>query len=132
MTLVMEGIALDDPLRPFIENKMTAVTSRGRLRPISARVAFTDENGPKGGPGIRCALTVDMPRRRPLHVEDTAATPRQAFDLAFEALERRALQEIDRARDRRRRPKKYFVAKRLLEAEAERPVETPSRQRRSA
>src|SRR5256712_13622127 len=123
MTLVMEGIALDDPLRPFIEEKMTAATGRGRLRPTAARVGFTDENGPKGGPGIRCALTVDMPRRRPLHVEDTAATPRQAFDLAFEALERRALQEIDRAPDPRRRPKKPFLAKRLLRAEPERPRE---------
>ena len=67
MTLVMEGIALDDPLRPFIESKMAAVTSRGRLRPISARVAFTDENGPKGGVGIRCSLTVEVPRRPTTH-----------------------------------------------------------------
>src|SRR5438874_117939 len=36
MTLVMEGIALDDPLRPFIEEKMAAATGRGRLRPPAA------------------------------------------------------------------------------------------------
>ena len=67
MTLVMEGIALDDSLRPFIVEKMTAATSRGRLRPTAARVGFTDENGPKGGVGIRCALTVEIPRRPPAH-----------------------------------------------------------------
>ena len=131
MAIVVEGLG-DVVLRRLIGKKLDALSRHLRQPPITVRVGFSDENGPKGGPGIRCALTVDMPRRRPLHVEDTAATPRQAFDLAFEALERRALQEIDRARDRRRRPKKYFVAKRLLEAEAERPVETPSRQRRSA
>jgi ribosome-associated translation inhibitor RaiA len=74
-----------------------------------------------------------MPRRGALHAADIAATHRQAFDLAFEALERRALREIDRARDGRRRPKKYFVAKRLLESEpVNESVEAPSRARRSA
>jgi len=99
---------------------------------VAVRVGFTDENGPKGAPGIRCAFTIDMARRRALHVEHTAATPRQAFDLAFEALERRALQEIDRARDRRRRPKKYFLAKRLLESGAAQTREPRTRQRRTA
>jgi len=110
MTLVMEGIALDDPLRPFIQNKMTALTSRGRLRPISARVAFTDENGPKGGIGIRCALTVELPRRPTLHASGLGATPRLAFDAAHAALAHELTRERQRRRDAARRPKKYFAA----------------------
>src|SRR3989442_3827135 len=131
MALVVEVLG-DVALRRLIGKKLEALRRHLRQPPIAVRVGFTDENGPKGSPGIRCAVTVDMARRRALHVENTAATSRQAFDLAFEALERRALQEIDRERDRRRRPKKYFLAKRLLESEPEQPVETPNRQRRSA
>ena len=98
MTLVMEGIALDDPLRPFIDTKMAALSRRGRVRPISGRVAFTDENGPKGGIAIRCALTIELPRRPTTHANGLAETPRLAFDAAHEALE----QELDRERGRRR------------------------------
>jgi len=110
MTLVMEGIALDDPLRPFIQDKMTAATSRGRLRPTAARVAFTDENGPKGGVGTRCALTVEVPRRPTVHANGLGETPRLAFDAAFDALEAELARERRRRRDVARRPKKYFAA----------------------
>jgi ribosome-associated translation inhibitor RaiA len=131
MAIVIEGLG-DAALRRLVGKKLDGLLRHLRQPPVAVRVDLTDENGPKGGVGIRCALTVDMARRRTVHVEHTAATPRQAFDLAFEALERRALQEIDRARDRRRRPKKYFLAKRLLESGGGQPVEPPNRQRRSA
>jgi hypothetical protein len=110
MTLVMEGIALDDPLRPFILEKMIAVTSRGRLKPTAARVGFTDENGPKGGVGIRCALTVEIPRRPAKHASGLGETPRLAFDAAYTALEHELSRERQRRRDVARRPKKYFAA----------------------
>jgi len=110
MTLVMEGIALDDSLRPFILEKMTAATTRGRLRPTAARVGFTDENGPKGGVGTRCALTVEIPRRPPAHANGLGETPRLAFDAAYAALEHELTRERQRRRDASRRPKKYFAA----------------------
>jgi len=116
MATVIEGLS-DAALRRLIGKKLNTLSRHLPRPPIAVRVGFTDENGPKGGVGIRCAITVDLPRRRSLHAEDMAAAPRQAFDLAFDALERRALKEVDRARDGRRRPKKYFVAKRLLGAE---------------
>jgi len=129
MAIVVEGLG-DPALRRLIRKKLDAL--RVRQPPTAVRVGFTDENGPKGGPSIRCALTIDMVRRRAVHVEHTATTPRRAFDLAFDALERRALQEIDRTRDRRRRPKKYFLARRLLESEAGPPVERRGGERRTA
>src|SRR6267143_1036103 len=100
MAIVVEGLG-DTALRRLIRKKLDALRDHLRQPPTAVRVGFTDENGPKGGPSIRCALTIDMARRRAVHVEHTATTPRRAFDLAFDALERRALQEIDRTRDRR-------------------------------
>ena len=132
MTLVMEGIALDDPLRPFIQDKMTAVTSRGRLRPTAARVAFTDENGPKGGVGLRCALAVDVPRRPATHASGLGETPRLAFDAAFTALEHELTRERQRRRDVARRPKKYFVADQGNLPDGEAALPPVRRRRRSA
>src|SRR5207245_9547206 len=131
MAIVVEGLG-DPALRRLIRKKLDALRDHLRQPPTAVRVGFTDENGPKGGPSIRCALTIDMARRRAVHVEHTATTPRRACDLAFDALERRALQEIDRTRDRRRRPKKYFLARRLLESEAGPPVERRGGERRTA
>ena len=132
MTLVMEGIALDDPLRPFIQDKMAAATSRGRMRPTSARVAFTDENGPRGGVGIRCALTVDLPRRPATHASGLGETPRLAFDAAHAALEHELSRERQRRRDVARRPKKYFVAEQGHRPDGEAALPPVRRRRRSA
>ena len=132
MTLVMEGIALDDPLRPFIQEKMTTLTSRGRLRPTAARVGFTDENGPKGGVGTRCALTVELPRRPATHANGRGETPRLAFDAAYTALEHELTRERQRRRDVARRPKKYFVADLGLRPEGEAALPPVRKRRRSA
>ena len=132
MTLVMDGIALDDPLRPFIQEKMTAATGRGRLRPTAARVGFHDENGPKGGPGIRCALSVDVPRRPTVHANGLGETPRLAFDSAFAALEHELAREREQRRTIARRPKKYFVANAGLRPDGEAALPPVRRRRRSA
>ena len=132
MAITIEGLS-DPAPRRLIGKKLEALGGHLARPPIAIRVGFTDENGPKSGVTIRCALTVELGGRGAVHAEDIAATPRQAFDLAFEALERRALKEIDRARDRRRRPKKYFLAKRLLESgSVVEPSLMPRRPRRSA
>jgi ribosome-associated translation inhibitor RaiA len=132
MTLVMEGIALDDPLRPFIQEKLTAAITRGRLRPTAARVGFTDENGPKGGVDIRCALTVEVPRRSTLHANGLAETPRLAFDTALAALEQELTRALQRRRDIARRPKKYFTASRGHLPDGEPGLPPVRRRRRSA
>ena len=76
---------------------------------MSAKVAFFDDNGPKGGVASRCAFTVKLPYRPALRVEHTAETPRVAFDAGFAALERLLERYRERARESRRHPKKYFV-----------------------
>lgn len=86
------------------------------VAPTTARATFTDENGPKGGPAIRCALEVKHPRRSAVHVETIATTQRLAFDGALAKLERAVTRRRKIARDAKRRPKKYFAARRVLAA----------------
>jgi hypothetical protein len=77
-------------------------------------VAFVDQNGPKGGPAVRCAADVTLARHPAFHIECLDTTPRRAFDAVLEDLDRQLLRFVGRLRDRARRPKKYFAAKRLL------------------
>lgn len=103
-------------LRARIGGRMAAALEPIKLKPVSAQVVFFDDNGPKGG-GVRCAFTVRLPYRRALRVEHAAETPRLAFDGGFNALERLLERYRERERDSRRRPKKYYVAKRLTEGQ---------------
>ncbi|MGH7311808.1 MAG: HPF/RaiA family ribosome-associated protein [Candidatus Rokuibacteriota bacterium] len=118
MTFTFEGLNHDPALRELILRKLEGLAERLRPAPVSARIAFTDENGPKGGVDTRCTLTIEVPRRPALHVEQIAANHRLAFDGAFAGLEQLVLRERETTRTQRRRPKKYYVAKRLLEGDA--------------
>ena len=86
------------------------------VEPTVARATVTDENGPKGGPAIRCALEVKQPRRPAVHVETVATTEQLAFESALAKLERAVARRREIARDAKRRPKKYFAAARVLAA----------------
>jgi ribosome-associated translation inhibitor RaiA len=111
----IQGISPRDPLHDRVLAQLGEVLSPIRTGKVPAKVTFEDENGPKGGPDIRCTITVRLPRRAEIVVEDLAETPRLAFDGAFESLRRQVVQRRDERRDVARRPKKYYVAKRLLE-----------------
>lgn len=119
MTKIIEGANRAPSLRRIVETKLEGLARRHRVQPVSARVGFVDENGPKGGIDIRCALSLDLPRRPTLHVNELGINRRAAFDAAFDALERRLARELEQGRERRRRPKKYYLAKRLLAPEGE-------------
>src|SRR5262245_28685720 len=115
----IEGAPRNAALRTRIAQGLGKAVRRAAAEPKTALVSFTDVNGPKGGVGIRCAITVWMPRRRPVHVEEMATEARFAFSAAVDVLERGLRRQDERAQERRRRPKKYYVAKRLLEPEAD-------------
>lgn len=119
--MTIEGTA-DELLRALVEEKVGEVLDRRGLRAVAVRVGFTDQNGPKGGEGKHCAVTVEVPRHTPLHVGATAASERGAFEVVLDTLERQAVRERERLRATRRRPKKYFVAKRLLSPETTLPA----------
>jgi hypothetical protein len=110
----ISGLKAAPALRARIGERLTAALEPIALKPVSAQVAFFDDNGPKGG-GIRCALTVRLPYRPALRAEHVAGTQRLAFDGGFSALTGLLARYRDRQRESRRHPKKYFAAKRLTE-----------------
>jgi hypothetical protein len=114
MMIEIEGLGARSSLRAFMTRKIKTLFDGLTVTPITVRIGFVDENGPKGGVAIRCGINAQLPRRAAIHVEHRAATDRLAFDGALEALERRFERERGRQRAERRRPKKYFLAKRLL------------------
>jgi ribosome-associated translation inhibitor RaiA len=80
------------------------------FEPTAARIVFTDDNGPKGGEAIRCALEIRLPRRPAVRVEETARTQRLALDGGLAKLERRLRRMRKTTREAKRRPKKYYAA----------------------
>jgi len=119
--------------REWVRTAAEALLGRLRVKPTAVQVMFRDDNGPKGGVDVRCGLTLEVPRQAPLHVEATAETPRVAFEAARDLLERGLRESRERARTERRRPKKYFVANRLLapDAQSDEPVQPVTRRRRA-
>jgi ribosome-associated translation inhibitor RaiA len=114
MVLDIQGGERDKALRARAVKLVGAALEPITVAPVKAKITFFDDNGPKGGLGMRCAVDVRLPFRPAIRVEQVAETSRLAFDGAFAALERRLERYRERDRDSKRRPKKYFVAKRLL------------------
>ena len=110
----IRGIPGEHPLQPPVRQTMSAALAHVRPAPLGVQVRFVDDNGPKGGVDIRCALTVRVPFRPSIRVEHMGETPRHAFDQALAVLGRQLERDEARARDARRRPKKYYAATRLL------------------
>ena len=107
-----------DPLRGRATRLMAEALAKLTVAPVKGQASFFDDNGPKGGRAMRCALTVRLPFRPTIRVERSAVTPRLAFDAAFAVLERQLERYRERDRDSKRHPKKYFAARRVLAGEA--------------
>ncbi len=110
----VSGLERAAPLSAKLRSRLRRVLATLHVAPIRARIDFHDDNGPKGGPALRCALTAQLPYQRPIRVEAVGLNARGAFDRALERLERRLERYRERPRDARRRPKKYYVARRLV------------------
>jgi ribosome-associated translation inhibitor RaiA len=108
------GGCAGEAVRAWMVRRLTRVLASLPVEPTSVRVAFADENGPKGGEAIHCALEVRMPRRVAVHVADVASTPHLAFDAALAKLERVLVRRREAVRESKRRTKKYFAARRSL------------------
>ena len=118
--IIIEGIH-DAGLATRIYRKLSETVERVDPPPTRAKVIFADENGPKGGVGIRCTIVSDMPRRRELSVTELGDTFELAWDAAYAAFDTSITRDRARRRDLVRRPKKYFLAKRLLSPDASLP-----------
>lgn len=123
----ISGIERDAALRARVAKLMTGAVERITVRPVRSQAVFFDDDGPKGGRAMRCALTVRLPYRPSIRVERSAVTPRLAFDAAFAVLERQLERYYERERENKRHPKKYFAASRAVAGEATRPLKRTRR-----
>jgi putative sigma-54 modulation protein len=114
MKLDVRGVTDQPGLLAHVTERMTTLLGRSPSSAITARITFVDDNGPKGGVDLRCALTLRLPRSSELHVEHVSDTARSAFDGALAGLEHQIERQVGRGRDNRRHPKKYFLARWLL------------------
>ena len=119
-TTRINGIDHDAALRGRIVKRMAGTLAKLTVRPVRSQAMFVDDNGPKGGRALRCALTVRVPRRPSIRVERSAETPRLAFDAAFAILEHQLERYREQDRENKRHPKKYFAAARTVSTERSR------------
>ena len=92
----IRGLDGQPRLRGHGATRLTRLLTRRRITPRSVRVAFHDDDGPRGGVAIRCALTMRVPGRSLIRVEHTARTHRAAFDGSFAILERQLRRRVTR------------------------------------
>jgi len=124
----IRGIPVGPALRTRVTRELTSAVARLSETPVTVQATFFDDNGPKGGRAIRCAVTVRVPYRPNVRVEHTAETARLAFDGSVATLARELAQYRERDREDKRHPKKYFAARRLLmESEPEATGAPPGR-----
>jgi hypothetical protein len=116
MTIRIRGIGTESEFRARVLGEVQSMLSKTRVQPTTATIVFTDVNGPKGGVAIRCAVTAELPRQATLRVAPLAATAPLAFAKALKALARGLSGAPDRRRALSRRPKKYYLAKRMMES----------------
>jgi ribosome-associated translation inhibitor RaiA len=126
----IEGAERDRVLRSRVSKLVGEALATLAVEPVKARVTFFDDNGPKGGPAMRCAVEVRVPYRPAIHIEHIDTTNRLAFDGILAVLERQLERYRERDRENRRHPKKYFVAKRLLTGSLAGAVTASTRARR--
>jgi hypothetical protein len=117
IAIAIDGLAGDPALRTRCARRARRALAGLGVTPLSARINFTDQDGPKGGVSARCAISVAVPRRAAVRAEHVAPTPGLAFAGALDTLERRLAQGRRREREAGRRPKKYYVARRAMTGE---------------
>ena len=137
MIIDIELAPKDPDLLQRMRERVEKAVSKLTTPPVRVLVNFEDVNGPRGGLDTRCGMTLRVPGRRLLHVEELAANAWLAFSGAADALDRSLQKQAERETTRRRRPKKYYAAKRMLLPELdtlapEGPTPSPRRRRRRA
>jgi hypothetical protein len=122
MKLEVHGVAGYPELRADMIASLSRSVEGLGLAPVSGKIHLEDENGPKGGVALRCLIEVHLPRRPPADVSHVAESARLAFDGALEKIERRLAEDRARLREAKRRPKKFYAAKRALTGEERRRI----------
>jgi hypothetical protein len=109
MFIEITGLRERDRLRLRAERLLDDVLEQRRA--VAARVAFFDDDGPRGGVAIRSALTATPLRGPIVRVEHTARTHSAAFNGGVAILKRRLKRRAERTRRRTRFARVQRVAR---------------------
>src|ERR1051325_8364200 len=101
----ISGLRGRDRLRTDIVKQLNGLVARRSVAVRAVRVAFFDDDGPRGGVAIRCALTLTPSRGAIVRVEHTARTYSAAFKGALAILTRQLKRRVQRRRRRQRHPR---------------------------
>jgi ribosome-associated translation inhibitor RaiA len=101
----ISGLRTRDRLRAEVVKQLNRLVARRGVAPRAVRVAFFDDDGPRGGVAIRCALTLTPSKGPIIRVEHTARTYPAAFNGALTILTRQLKRRIRRRRRRMRYPR---------------------------
>lgn len=117
MLVRIGGLRGRDRLRVEVVKQMRRFMERRAASAPAVRVAFFDDDGPRGGVAIRCAATLTPSRGSSIRVEHTARTHSAAFKGALTVLTRRVKRRVQRQRRRMRHPRPRPVARGLPAAQ---------------
>jgi ribosome-associated translation inhibitor RaiA len=101
----ISGLGGRDRLRAEVVTQIDRLEARRGAAPQAVRVAFFDDDGPRGGVAIRCALTLTPAKGPILRVEHTARAYAEAFKGALTILTRQLKRRVQRRRRRLRYPR---------------------------
>jgi hypothetical protein len=112
MEIEIVGIPRSTAARLRLPRRVRTALTPARGAVGDCRIAFRDENGPKGGVDTRCPIDVRLSRRAPIHVTGRGTSSALALREALERLQRRVRETVGASRAAARRPRKYFAAAR--------------------
>lgn len=117
----ISGLRGQARLRAEVVKQIDRLVARRGVAVRAVRVGFFDDDGPRGGVAIRCALTLTPSKGPIIRVEHTARTYSAAFDGALTILTRRLKRRVQRRRRRTRhpRPRAAGLRRRLMPRPAE-------------
>lgn len=81
---------LIDPIETFFDSEAAEM-----------EIHLRDNNGPKGGNDMECAVTVRIPRQQSIHVTETSDDLYKSIDLCRDRLETAVKRLIERSQDKR-------------------------------
>lgn len=102
MRIGISGLEGQARLRVEVVARLSGLFERRRLSSVSARAAFSGEDGPRGGMAIRCALTVRLEGARAIRIEHAPGTYGAAFRGVLSSLKRQLERHAQRGRRRAR------------------------------
>jgi putative sigma-54 modulation protein len=93
-----QGVELTDEIRQHVERRLQFALARFEPRLMWTAVYISDQNGPRGGVGMRCRIVVRVRRHGEVIAERDDADINAAVDRAADCVAQALARELDRRR----------------------------------